>query len=67
MTGEEFAAKVEWEGGVLDALEYGLKIDDIDKGEVVLREKWLAAQTAWTDMRRAARAVQEHFNEKGWS
>ena len=26
----EFASKVEWEGGVFDALQYGLKSTDID-------------------------------------
>jgi hypothetical protein len=32
MTPVEFAGKVEWEGGVLDAWEYGLRADEIEEG-----------------------------------
>ncbi len=30
MTPEEFASKIEWEGGIFEALDYGLKSTDID-------------------------------------
>lgn len=47
MSAAEFAAKVEWEGGVLEALEYGLTVDDIDLGEVELRGLWGPLQDAY--------------------
>jgi hypothetical protein len=40
---EDFAAKVEWEGGVAGALDYGLKHTDLDPADpstAALREKW---------------------------
>lgn len=40
MTPEEFAAKVHWEGGVIDALEYGLKAEDMDGSDPGLQTKW---------------------------
>lgn len=37
MTDEEFAQKVSWEGGILDALlEYGLSCDDLEDTEGAL-------------------------------
>lgn len=35
---EDFAAKVDHEGGIFGALEYGLKPDDLPPGE--LKELW---------------------------
>ena len=43
MSTADFAAKVEWEGGVEGALEYGLKHTDLDPGDesvAELRAKW---------------------------
>lgn len=43
MTAAGFAAKVEWEGGVLEALDYGLKhthLDPADHEAAALREAW---------------------------
>ncbi len=39
----DFASKVEWEGGIDDAFEYGLKHTDLDpndEGVADLRAKW---------------------------
>ena len=30
---EDFKAKIEWEGGIFEALEYGLKYSDIDQSD----------------------------------
>lgn len=35
------ASKVDWEGGVLEAIEYGIKPEEVPEGE--LRELWTKA------------------------
>ena len=51
MTLVEFCAKVEWEGGVIEALTYGLKESDLDgitdPLAVELREIWTSLTAAW--------------------
>lgn len=42
-TARELAQKVEWEGGPLDAVEYGIHADEIDDPE--LRELWRKLET----------------------
>ena len=44
-----FAAEVEWEGGVTDALDYGLTHTDI-KGHDQLAELWLQAERRYEDL-----------------
>lgn len=48
MTPGEFAAKVDWEGGVLDALHYGLRADDIDDSAPDLKRAWFRLQILWS-------------------
>lgn len=50
MTEFEFASKVEWEGGVLDALDYGLSGFELPKGSD-LRRAWLALEEAYKEVR----------------
>jgi hypothetical protein len=55
MTLEDFCAKVESEGGVLDALRYGLKADDLTSTELLgaeLYDIWEALEAAWTSIGR---------------
>ncbi len=50
LTAPHFAAKVEWEGGVVEALTYGLKVDHLDPDDPVsveLRSKWGELQAIW--------------------
>lgn len=49
MTEAEFAAKVEWEGGVMDALDYGLRAKDVELGG--LHTMWRDLETLWEPMR----------------
>lgn len=48
---EDFCAKVEYEGGVIEALRYGLKSEDIRASESPraeeLSEIWVALDSAW--------------------
>lgn len=46
-TRAEVAEKVGWEGGIIDAVEYGLTVDDMPEGDTELREAWNALLTAW--------------------
>lgn len=45
MTESDFASKVEWEGGVFEALDYGLKPADVVEGPV--REAWTRLYQLW--------------------
>jgi hypothetical protein len=48
MTGAEFAGKIAWEDGVIEALVYGLKAEDLDLGEDdALRAAWAELQSMW--------------------
>lgn len=48
MTPEDFAAKVNWEGGVMDALAYGLKPSDAPEGPI--RDLWTQAHALWEQL-----------------
>ena len=45
MTESAFAGKVEWEGGILEALDYGLKPADAPKGPI--RDAWARLYQVW--------------------
>ncbi len=45
MTPQDFAAKVAYEGGVLEAISYGLEPEDAPEGE--LRDLWQTATDMW--------------------
>ena len=51
MTPARFASKVEWEGGVQDALDYGLKATDLDPEDPNSRE----LREAWGELERIYR------------
>lgn len=46
-----FVAKVEWEGGVLQALDYGLHAEDLEETpeSIPLREAWTALDIAYRE------------------
>jgi hypothetical protein len=50
MSAERFVSKIECEGGVIEALEYGLRHTDLDpddEGSADLRAKWFELWQAW--------------------
>ena len=59
----DFAAKVQWEGGVFDALDYGLKhthLDPDDEASKELRDAWEALELVWRDqIKPASQRVEE--------
>lgn len=48
----EFAAKVDWEGGVEAAMEYGLQSSELPDGE--LKDAWVEVEKYWSDYADAA-------------
>ncbi len=62
MTAEEFASKISWEGGITEALDYGLKsshLDPNDEDARELRAAWIRAEDLWEEMRVAIQGVDE--------
>lgn len=64
MTSYEFSTKIEWEGGIVAALEYGLKSTDLDvpDGDPLgddLRRAWSQLETKWDAMKDDITAVSE--------
>lgn len=54
MTVEEFSSKVEWEGGIFGALEYGLHADQLDSEDSAsteLRKAWADLESAYNELR----------------
>ncbi len=49
MTASEFAAKIEWEGGIKEAYEYGLRDTHLAEALVDLRTAWKAFMDAMDD------------------
>lgn len=61
MTLEDFAAKVDWEGGVIDAIDYGLKPEDAPEGE--LRDLWRQACDLFKQMEPITNRIGELLEE----
>jgi hypothetical protein len=67
VTVDEFVAKVEWEGGIEPALDYGLKEDDIPDEAAELKAAWKELREAWASLpiRRVQDALEAHgYNEE---
>lgn len=51
------AEKVDWEGGITEALEYGIKAADMPEGDAELTAAWQALEDAFTALQPLAAAV----------
>ena len=60
-TEKEFAQKIDWEGGVIDALEYGLKSTDVEPGD--LRDAWKTLQYWWDHLEGDLSVVQRMIDD----
>lgn len=62
MTVEEFVAKVEGEGGIESALDYGLHEDDLPDEAEELKAAWKELREAWESLpiQRAQAALEFH-------
>lgn len=59
------AAKVEWEGGVMDALEYGIHVADMPEGDEELTAAWQALEDAFGALRPLADKVESLLEAAG--
>jgi hypothetical protein len=55
MSPRELARKVEWEGGIIGALEYGIRSGEIDDPEVAAL--WRGMETIYDQLRPCVRAA----------
>lgn len=44
---EAVAGKIEWEGGLTESLDYGIKAADMPEGDAELAQAWEALDAAW--------------------
>lgn len=56
LTLRRLAERVEWEGGVIEALEYGIHSGDIDDPEVAT--VWRRMEQLWLELRPAVRQIE---------
>lgn len=54
---EDLAAKVEWEGGVIDALDYGIRAEQI--ADPQLAALWQKASRQFADLRHTTAQINE--------
>jgi hypothetical protein len=67
MTEDQFAAKVEHEGGILEALQYGLRASDLKDPNSELGKAWAELQRVYTDELTAAiHAVEALLPDWAW-
>lgn len=66
MTPEEFISKVDYEGGPVAAMLYGLKVDDLDDSDPVLKSAWVGLHEAWAKFKPAHQKF-ERAAEWYWS
>ena len=68
MTEEEFITKIMQEGGIIDALEYGLKDTDLLAAfrDTALAQAWRALQAKWDQLQRSLDAVQKLLPDDAW-
>jgi hypothetical protein len=55
---EDVASKIEWEGGIFEALDYGIKTEHMPKGDNELTEAWRDLSVAYASAAVLANKVQ---------
>lgn len=63
LTAEQFGDKVEWEGGIFEALNYGLRADDLANQNSELAHKWAELEKRWNDLKPLADEVQQLLDD----
>ena len=61
---EALAAKIEWEGGLMEALDYGIKTDDMPEGDTELTEAWAKLEASFRETSRLAHAVEKLIEDR---
>ena len=57
--------KIEWEGGVMEAVDYGLRVTDMPEGDTELRDAWDKLVTAYESVRPLAAVVEKLLEGHG--
>ena len=52
------AAKVEWEGGILGALDYGITADEMPEGDTELAKAWAEMASAYAQLEACMKPVE---------
>lgn len=62
MTKQEFVSKIEWEGGVLAALEYGLRSEDTD--DIELSILWQKIVDLYSQVKSQLREIESIYQKE---
>jgi hypothetical protein len=62
---EALAAKIEWEGGVLESVDYGIRVEDMPEGDTELAELWAELVPAYQKADELASKVHTLLEEHG--
>lgn len=54
---EALAAKIEWEGGLAEAVDYGIRVADMPEGDEELIAAWTAMEEVWAEFERRSGVV----------
>lgn len=63
MTPQDFLSKVSWEGGVFEALQYGLHEDTLDDSDPDLKENWRELRLAYLDLEGLVQGIEEKMED----
>lgn len=54
----DLASKIEWEGGIFEALDYGIKAEDMPEGDTELTAAWTELRAAYDRAAKLAEKVE---------
>jgi len=67
VTVNEFIGKIQYEGGIISALEYGLTYEDLDDQNTELARAWKDLERIWDDeFQPAVHAVEDLIPDEAW-
>jgi gamma-glutamyl:cysteine ligase YbdK (ATP-grasp superfamily) len=66
MSPNEFVAKLDWEGGIFAALEYGLKASHLEDKDSDLAVAWDALEKKWEALQPDLTAVDVALTDLGY-
>jgi hypothetical protein len=67
MTEEQFVVQIQIEGGIISALEYGLRASDLAEPDSALGKAWAELERVYTDELTAAiDAVEDLLPDEAW-
>jgi hypothetical protein len=66
VTINQFINKIEWEGGIVSALEYGLKADDLADKNSELYARWAVLEQKWASFQKLIPGIESLLPEDAW-